>query len=83
MADPAIPAGLNWIRAAPDGERGAGPWIEVAFGSDEFVYLRETSDPENVVTTTMTKWDAFTKGVAAGEFDHFAALDGTSSDTPS
>lgn len=83
MADPAIPAGLTWIRAAPDGEQGPGPWIEVAFGPDEFVYLRETSDPGNVVTTTRTKWDAFTKGVTAGEFDHFAEFDGAGSDAPS
>ncbi|MEU6014604.1 DUF397 domain-containing protein [Streptomyces sp. NPDC047515] len=73
MAD--IPADLTWIRAAPEGEEGPGPWIEIAFGPDGLVHLRETSGPENVVTTTTTKWDAFTKGVVAGEFDHFAGLD--------
>lgn len=35
------------------------------------VYIRETGDPENVVTTTRRKWDAFVLGVQAGEFDHF------------
>ncbi|MFF8918454.1 DUF397 domain-containing protein [Streptomyces sp. NPDC015032] len=64
------------MRAAPEGEEGPGPWIEIAFGPDDLVYLRETSDPENVVTTTTTKWEAFTKGVMAGEFDHFAEIDG-------
>ncbi|MEU9093243.1 DUF397 domain-containing protein [Streptomyces sp. NPDC048428] len=74
MADDA-PAPLTWIRAAPEDEPGPGPWIEIAFGEgDDLVYLRETSDPGNVVTTTRTKWEAFAKGVRAGEFDHFAGL---------
>ncbi|MES9557491.1 MULTISPECIES: DUF397 domain-containing protein [unclassified Streptomyces] len=77
MSDaPGIPADLTWIRAAPEGEEGPGPWIEVAFGADELVHLRETGDPTNIVTTTRTKWEAFVKGVLAGEFDHFAELDG-------
>ncbi|MEV0324265.1 DUF397 domain-containing protein [Streptomyces sp. NPDC050658] len=66
-----IPTDLDWIRAAPEGEQGPGPWIEIAFGPGDAVYLRETSDPENVVTTTQKKWDAFVLGVQAGEFDHF------------
>lgn len=68
---PGGPAGLDWVRAAPEGEEGPGPWIEIAFGEDDAVHLRETSDPENVVTTTRKKWDAFVLGVQAGEFDHF------------
>lgn len=66
-----IPPGLDWVRAAPDGVTGPGPWIELAFGTDGLVHLRETGDPENVVTTTRRKWDAFVLGVRAGEFDHF------------
>lgn len=69
---PGIPPNLDWIRAAPEGEEGPGPWIEIAYGpDDDSVYLRETSDPENIVTTTQKKWDAFVLGVRAGEFDHF------------
>ncbi|MFF0049947.1 DUF397 domain-containing protein [Streptomyces sp. NPDC005498] len=75
MTDRAIPAELAWVRAAPKGEEGPGPWIELAFGPDGLVHLRETSDPANIVTTTRAKWEAFTKGVMAGEFDHFAELD--------
>jgi hypothetical protein len=71
-----IPADLDWTRAAPEGAEGPGPWIEVAFGPGDLVHLRETSAPENVVTTTRKKWDAFVLGVQAGEFDHFAELDG-------
>ncbi|MYY85383.1 MULTISPECIES: DUF397 domain-containing protein [unclassified Streptomyces] len=69
---PRIPTDLDWTRAAPEDAEGPGPWIEIAFGADgDAVYLRETSDPDNVVTTTRKKWDAFVLGVQAGEFDHF------------
>ncbi|MGW0315827.1 DUF397 domain-containing protein [Streptomyces flavidovirens] len=77
-----IPTDLDWIRAAPEGEDGPGPWIEIAFGPGDMVYLRETSDPENVVTTTQKKWDAFVLGVQAGEFDHFAELAELDNDDP-
>ncbi|KUN80201.1 hypothetical protein [Streptomyces griseoruber] len=73
-----IPPDLTWIRAAPPEATGPGPWIEIAFGEvdgdddgEAPVYLRETSAPENVVTTNRRKWDAFVLGVQAGEFDHF------------
>ncbi|KAB1982374.1 DUF397 domain-containing protein [Streptomyces populi] len=69
MAD--IPSRLDWVRAAPEDATGPGPWIEIAFDEDDLVRIRETSDPENVVTTTRRKWDAFVLGVRAGEFDHF------------
>lgn len=73
-----IPTDLTWERAAPPDATGPGPWIEIAFGDggdgedgDAPVYLRETSAPDNVVTTNRRKWDAFVLGVQAGEFDHF------------
>jgi len=70
-----IPPDLTWERAAPPDATGPGPWIELAFGAGDDgeapVYIRETSDPENVVTTNRRKWDAFVLGVQAGEFDHF------------
>ncbi|MDH6628387.1 hypothetical protein M2271_006220 [Streptomyces sp. LBL] len=81
-----VPPNLTWTRAAPPEATGPGPWIEIAFGEnnngnnngnddgndDEApVYLRETSDPDTVVTTNRRKWDAFVLGVQAGEFDHF------------
>ena len=66
-----IPTNLTWERAAPPEATGPGPWIELAFGDNDLVYIRETSDPETVVTTTQKKWDAFVLGVQAGEFDHF------------
>lgn len=76
---PATPPDVIWERAAPPDATGPGPWIEIAFGEgadgpddpDAPVYLRETSAPQTVVTTTRRKWDAFVLGVQAGEFDHF------------
>ncbi|MEU5657433.1 DUF397 domain-containing protein [Streptomyces sp. NPDC047737] len=68
------PADLVWTRAAPEDADGPGPWIEIAFGPGELVHLRETSDPDTVVTTTAEKWEAFARGVVAGEFDHFAEV---------
>lgn len=51
--------------------------IEITFGAgidgDTPVYLRETSAPDTVVTTTCSKWDAFIRGVLAREFDHLVA----------
>ncbi|MFI6699913.1 DUF397 domain-containing protein [Streptomyces sp. NPDC050509] len=69
-----VPTGLEWVRAAPEGDEGPGPWIEVAAGAGDLIHLRETSDPDNIVTTNQVKWEAFVKGVLAGEFDHFAEL---------
>lgn len=66
------PTQLDRTRAAPEDAAGDGPWIEIAFGPDDQVYLRETSAPEKAVTATRQKWDAFELGVQAGEFDHFA-----------
>jgi hypothetical protein len=70
-----VPPDLDWIRAAPEGATGPGPWIEIAFTESDDpeapVYIRETRDPDNVVTTNRRKWDAFVLGVQAGEFDHF------------
>ncbi|MFC9227083.1 DUF397 domain-containing protein [Streptomyces hygroscopicus] len=65
---------LDWLRAAPaDSEEGA-PYIEVAVGPDDQILMRESNDPGTVVVTTRAKWEAFIKGVKAGEFDDFAEL---------
>ncbi|ARF56798.1 DUF397 domain-containing protein [Streptomyces gilvosporeus] len=63
---------LTWQKATDDPD--APEYIEVAFADDGNVHLRTNTDPENIVTTTRTKWDAFVLGVKAGEFDHFAGL---------
>lgn len=48
--------------------RNASSCVEVR-GDADAIYLRESDDPDVVVTTTRSKWDAFVKGVAAGEFN--------------
>lgn len=63
---------LDWQRASIDEDEGAGAYLEVAAGPDGQIYMRESNDPETVVVTTQAKWDAFLKGVKAGEFDDFA-----------
>ncbi|WP_322975393.1 hypothetical protein [Actinacidiphila bryophytorum] len=47
--------------------------LEATVGDDGMVYIRETEQPDVVAVTTAAKWEAFVKGVLAGEFDHFAA----------
>ncbi|MFH8347005.1 DUF397 domain-containing protein [Streptomyces sp. NPDC018045] len=69
---PTPPANLTWQKATDDAS--TPEYIEVAFGGDDNVYLRTNTEPDNIVATTRTKWDAFVLGVKAGEFDHFAEL---------
>ncbi|MFI9205040.1 DUF397 domain-containing protein [Streptomyces sp. NPDC053048] len=66
---PELPAGLEWIPATDD--ETMTEYLEIAFGDDDNVYIRENINPGKVVITTKTKWDAFVLGVQAGEFDHF------------
>lgn len=47
--------------------------LEATVGDDGMVYIRETEQPDVVAVTTAAKWEAFVKGVMAGEFDHFVA----------
>ncbi|MEU1806692.1 DUF397 domain-containing protein [Streptomyces sp. NPDC019937] len=63
---------LDWQRASTDEDEEAGAYLEVAAGPDGRIYMRESNDPETVVVTTQAKWEAFLKGVKAGEFDDFA-----------
>ncbi|MFD7507578.1 DUF397 domain-containing protein [Streptomyces sp. NPDC059850] len=63
---------LDWQRASIDEDEEAGAYLEVAAGPDGQIYMRESNDPETVVVTSQAKWEAFLKGVKAGEFDDFA-----------
>lgn len=47
--------------------------LEATVGDDGMIYIRETEQPDVVAVTTPAKWEAFVKGVKAGEFDHFVA----------
>ncbi|EST21810.1 hypothetical protein N566_27045 [Streptomycetaceae bacterium MP113-05] len=63
---------LEWIRATDDPDPTA-ECIEIAMGEGDLVHLRQSEDPQNVITTTQAKWDAFVLGVRNDEFDHFVA----------
>jgi hypothetical protein len=54
--------------------------LEATVGDDGLIYIRETDQPEVVAVTTPAKWEAFVKGVKAGEFDHF--VEQTERDVP-
>ncbi|MBP8539681.1 DUF397 domain-containing protein [Streptomyces sp. MK37H] len=73
---------LDWQRAAPADLPEGTAYLEVAVGPDDQILMRESNDPETVVVTTRAKWDAFIKGVKAGEFDDFADLTETETDEP-
>lgn len=63
---------LEWLRADPEDGEELEAYLEIAAGPDGMIYMRETSDPDTVVVTTPAKWEAFLKGIKAGEFDDFA-----------
>jgi hypothetical protein len=45
-----------------------GECVEVSV-SEHGVLMRDSKDPEHVLEFTPEEWDAFLKGVKAGEFD--------------
>ncbi|WP_344265798.1 DUF397 domain-containing protein [Streptomyces sodiiphilus] len=62
--------GLDWIRA--EVEDGSDEHcFEVAAGEGDLIHIRQTDEPDKIVTTTRAKWDAFVLGVQNNEFDHF------------
>lgn len=60
---------LEWRKATDDPDAEA--YLEIAVDPEGMVHIRESSRPEVVAVTTPAKWDAFVRGVKAGEFDHF------------
>lgn len=59
-------------------------WQKSSFDSDQAncqeitrdgdtILVRESDDPDTVVTTTIANLTVFLKGATAGEFDHFVA----------
>ncbi|MFH9350456.1 DUF397 domain-containing protein [Kitasatospora sp. NPDC017646] len=62
---------LNWQRSSFSED--SADYIEIASEGD-LVYLRESNNPELVVTTTRTKLNAWILGAKDGEFDHFVGL---------
>ncbi|WP_405798579.1 DUF397 domain-containing protein [Streptomyces sp. NBC_01506] len=60
----------DWQKSSYSGN--AGNCINVSASDDGTIKLRESDDPDVIVTTTPEKLRAFILGVKAGEFDHFA-----------
>jgi len=59
---------LTWAKSTFSGN---GNCVEVAFGLEGTVLVRDSKHPEgNYLVFTGTEWDAFTAGVAAGEMSH-------------
>jgi Domain of unknown function (DUF397) len=65
-----VPA-YNWQKSSYSGN--AANCVYVATAEDGTIKIRESDDPEAIVTTTPEKLKAFILGVKAGEFDHFTA----------
>ncbi|MET8624787.1 DUF397 domain-containing protein [Kitasatospora sp. NPDC004669] len=62
---------LNWQRSSFSGTNTN--CLEIA-SEGELVYIRESDNPDLVVTTTRTKLNAWILGAKDGEFDHFVGL---------
>ncbi|MFJ6719658.1 DUF397 domain-containing protein [Streptomyces sp. NPDC091259] len=62
---------INWQKSSFSGGGGEN-CIEVGRQADGIV-MRESDDPQAIITTSPAKLAAFIKGVKAGEFDHFVS----------
>ncbi|MFI6848869.1 DUF397 domain-containing protein [Kitasatospora sp. NBC_00085] len=61
---------LPWQKSSFSDTDGGSTCIELATGSGDLRHVRESDDPDVIVTTTAAKLRAFILGVKAGEFDH-------------
>ena len=60
--------GLTWTKSTFSGN---GNCVEVAFGLEGTVLVRDSKHPEgSYLVFTGAEWAAFTAGVAAGEMRH-------------
>ncbi|MES9507574.1 DUF397 domain-containing protein [Streptomyces sp. NPDC000609] len=60
---------INWQKSSFSGADNNQSCIELA-PVDGSIRMRESDDPDIVVTTSVAKLRAFVLGVKAGEFDH-------------
>ncbi|MFJ2779771.1 MULTISPECIES: DUF397 domain-containing protein [unclassified Kitasatospora] len=59
---------LNWQKSSYSSE--SVNCICLAAAPDGAIKLRESDDPDTIITTTPDKLRAFLRGIKAGEFDH-------------
>lgn len=64
MTDP-----INWQKSSFSGADDNQSCVELA-PVDGAIAMRESDDPDVIVTTSVEKLRAFILGVKAGEFDH-------------
>lgn len=65
-----VPADVQWLKSSFSDEDDADGHVEVALLPDGGVALRDSKDRDGQVHVyTADEWDAFVKGVHAGEFD--------------
>ncbi|MEU1419414.1 DUF397 domain-containing protein [Kitasatospora sp. NPDC005751] len=61
---------LSWQKSSYSEGEGSNNCLELAPGAGDLCHLRESDDPDVVVTTDVARLRAFILGVKAGEFDH-------------
>ncbi|WP_371517437.1 DUF397 domain-containing protein [Kitasatospora sp. NBC_01300] len=61
-----------WQKSSFSGSNEGGSCVELAYGADDILHLRESDDPDVILTTTTAKLRALILGAKAGEFDHLA-----------
>ncbi|MFJ2776462.1 DUF397 domain-containing protein [Kitasatospora sp. NPDC087315] len=61
---------LVWQKSSYSNAEGADNCLELAPGAGDLRHLRESDDPNIVITTNTAKLRAFVLGAKAGEFDH-------------
>lgn len=64
---------LHWQKSTFSAE--ANGCVYLATAEDGSIKLRESDDPDVIVSTSPEKLRAFILGVKAGEFDHFVDAD--------
>lgn len=60
---------INWQKSSFSGADDSPNCVELA-RADGQILLRESDEPDTIVTTSPAKLRAFLLGVKAGEFDH-------------
>lgn len=60
---------LLWQKSSFSGSND-GNSVELAPGDADLIHIRESLDPDAIVTTDRARLRAFVLGVKAGEFDH-------------
>jgi Domain of unknown function (DUF397). len=61
-----------WQKSSFSGNADGTDCLELS-ATDGAIHLRESNNPEAIITTSPAKLKAFILGVKAGEFDHFTA----------